>query len=165
MMEVTLIIAIAVSMCVVYYLQIAHARDRFRTTQEFTKVSVESMQQTQHLAFEMLANNAKQQAEFMTESLGSMRAMYNAYMQHALRAATMAKAQSASEGAMAAGTLAQTDGALDPELQEKMLAIQSKLGEHTPWQRPQQVDPAAAIHAAPPGVIQDVSTGDVLVRM
>jgi hypothetical protein len=131
----------------VFYLQVQHGKERTNSLAE-----VRDVYQTQ----------GAERERFLTEALGSMRAMYNAYMQQALQIATMTKATSAAEGAMAAGTLAQGNAAFDPELQAKLAEIAAKVGNHEPWSRPQPEEPKIP---KVPEVFQDKETGEIFTRV
>ena len=63
---------------------------------------------------------------------------------------------------MAAGTLAQTAAALDPALQARMLDIQQRMAQHTPWSGGQPQEPSIP---KIPDIIQDPETGEIMKRM
>lgn len=140
----------------VYHMQASHAAERNRALREIRELAYSHAQ--------LLATLAEKQRDERTtlaeESARSMRAMYATFVQHALRAATVAKASSAAEGAIAAGQLAQMDVAGDANFQAKMAEIQEKMAQHTPWQKTTEPQIPNT-----PKIIQDAETGDVLVRM
>lgn len=135
-----------------FYMQHQHAAERNKTQDEIFDLTTQLSRDTH-----------EQQQKFLTEALGSMRAMYGAYVQPVLKAAVVMRASSAAEGVMAAGSLAQVDSALDPELQAKLMEIQNRVTNHTPFKS--EDDVVSRIQREPPRVIQDPATGDVLTRM
>jgi hypothetical protein len=166
MIEAVLICGLAVALATMYYLQLAHARERVRGMEQLRAATALAASQARDLALSMMTTHVEAQKSFLEDALEIMNQMHRTYTSRVLQAATVVKASSATDAAMAAGTLVQTEVGLDPGLQARFAEIQEKMAAHKPWTPDQAAEDAAAkIQREPPRVIQDPSTGDVLMRM
>lgn len=150
------VIAFAVMVAAVYHMQVSHAAERARALREIRELAYSHAQALHTLT----RDQGDERARYQQQAFDSLRDMYSTFVQHTLRAATVAKASSAAEGATAAGMLAQADVAGDANFQAKMAEIQERMAAHTPWQKPAEPQIPDT-----PKIIQDAGTGDVLVRM
>jgi hypothetical protein len=159
MIEIICLGLVAVAVLAVFYLQAAHTKERGNTSAEMREMYETAMEQGYKLAAEFWTRSSEDQARFLADALGSMRNMYSAYGQSIIQAAAVVKAASAAEGVMAAGTMAQTAAAMDPELQQKMMDIQARVASHQPFQQGEPQLPKI------PDIIQDPETGEILKRL
>lgn len=158
MIEIICLGLAAAALIGIFYLQVTHARERSEGVAEAREMYLNAAESAQRLASEAMIRGQETQAQFLT----SMEEMYKAYVNPVMQAASVVKAASTTEGVMAAGTLAQTAAALDPDLQARMLEVQQRMAAHTPWAGNQPQEPTIP---KIPDIIQDPNTGEIMKRM
>jgi hypothetical protein len=159
MIEIICLGGIFVAMITVFFLQTQHAKERAETLSEIREMASSHADALGTHMRVVYGHSTAEREAFLTNSLSSMRDMYKSYVDPVLQAASVLRASSTTEGAMAAGTLAQTAAALDPELQQRMFDIQEKVNQYRPFQQQEPAIPKI------PEIIQDPETGDILKRM